>query len=48
MAVSANVVVAVRSCRYPEPSPGDYIADISSVRSDATPLASAMIDKITV
>lgn len=48
MAVRANVVVGVRACRYPEPPPGDYNADVSSVRSDATPLASAMIDKITV
>jgi len=48
LAVRVNVVVGVRACRYPEPPPGDYIADISSVRSDAAPLASAMIDKITV
>ncbi|OBY29092.1 hypothetical protein ACT18_24970 [Mycolicibacter kumamotonensis] len=48
LAVRANVVVGVRACRDPEPPPGDYVADISSVRSDAVPLAAAMVDKITV
>lgn len=48
MAVRANVVTVVRACRNPEPPPGEYVADISSVRADATPLANAMIDKITV
>ncbi|MGV0625955.1 sensor domain-containing protein [Mycolicibacter minnesotensis] len=47
LAIRANVVVGVRACRYPEPPPGYYIAEISSVRSDTAPLASAMIDKIT-
>ena len=48
MAVRANVVVSVRSCRYPEPPPGQLDADVSSVRKEAEPLASAMLDKITV
>lgn len=48
MAVRANVVVAVRACRYPEPPPGPLEADVSSLRKEAEPLASAMIDKITV
>jgi hypothetical protein len=47
MAVKANVVVAVRACRYPEPPPGQLEADVSSVHKDAEPLVSAMIDKIT-
>lgn len=48
MAVRANVVVGVRSCRSPELAPGQFDADVSSVRKDAEPPASAMIDKITV
>jgi serine/threonine-protein kinase len=48
MAVRPNIVVGVRACRYPEPPPGELNADVSSVRNDAEPLASAMIDKITV
>ncbi|MCV7007968.1 serine/threonine-protein kinase PknH/PknJ [Mycobacterium gordonae] len=48
LAVRANVVVAVRACRYPEPPPGQLEAGVSSVRKDAEPLASAMLDKITV
>jgi serine/threonine-protein kinase len=48
MAVRANIVVGVRACRDPEPPPGELNADVSSVRNDAEPLASAMIDKITV
>jgi hypothetical protein len=48
MAVRANVVIAVRACRYPEPPPGELNADVSSVRKDAEPLASAMIDKVRI
>jgi serine/threonine protein kinase len=48
MAVKANVVVEVRSCRTPEPPPGELEAPLSSVHKDAEPLASAMLDKITV
>lgn len=48
MATRVNVVVGVRVCRDPEPPPGELNAEISSVRSDAAPLSSAMIDKITV
>jgi hypothetical protein len=47
MAVRANVVVGVRSCRDPEPPPGQLDAPVSSVRDDAVSLANAMIDKIT-
>jgi serine/threonine-protein kinase len=46
MAAKANVVVAVRACRAPEPPPGQLEADVSSVHKDAEPLVSAMIDKI--
>lgn len=46
MAAKANVVVAVRACRDPEPPPGQLEADVSSVHEDAEPLVSAMIDKI--
>jgi hypothetical protein len=47
MAVRANVVVGVRSCRDPEPPPGQLDAPVSSVRNDAVSLANAMLDKIT-
>ena len=46
MAVRANVVVGVRSCRNPEPPPGQLEAPVSSAHNDAAPLANAMIDKI--
>jgi hypothetical protein len=48
MAVRVNVVVAVRACRYPEPPPGQLDANVSSARKEAEPLASAMLDKMTV
>lgn len=48
LAVRANVVVGVRSCRDPKPPPGELNADVSSVRNDADQLATAMIDKVTV
>lgn len=47
MAVRSNVLVSTRSCRFPEPPPGQLDADISSVRNDAQQLAEAMLDKIT-
>jgi serine/threonine-protein kinase len=47
MAVRANVIVGMRSCRDPEPPPGQLDAPVSSVRNDAVSLANAMIDKIT-
>jgi serine/threonine protein kinase len=47
IAMRANVVVGVRSCRNPEPPPGQLDAPVSSVRNDAVSLANAMIDKIT-
>jgi PknH-like extracellular domain/Protein kinase domain len=46
MAVRANVVVGARACRSPELAPGQFDADISSVRTDAQQLAGAMLDKI--
>lgn len=48
MAVKATVVVEVRSCRDPQPPPGELEAPLSSVHKDAEPLASAMLDNITV
>jgi hypothetical protein len=47
MAVRGNVLVGARSCRFPEPPPGQLDADISSVRNDAEQIAEAMLDKIT-
>jgi serine/threonine-protein kinase len=48
MAAKANIVVEVRSCRDPEPPPGELEAPLDSVHKDAEPLVSAMLDKITV
>jgi hypothetical protein len=48
MAMKANIVVGVRTCRNPEPPPGELEAPVGSVRKDAEPLVSAMLDKITV
>lgn len=48
MAAKANIVVEVRSCRDPEPPPGELEAPLESVHKDATPLVNAMLDKITV
>lgn len=46
MAARNNVLVGVRSCRNPEPPPGQLDANIGSVRDDAEQLAGAMLDKI--
>ncbi|MBZ4521834.1 serine/threonine-protein kinase PknH/PknJ [Mycobacterium avium] len=48
MAAKANIVVEVRSCRDPDPPPGELEAPLESVHKDATPLVNAMLDKITV
>lgn len=48
MAAKANLVVEVRSCRDPEPPPGELEAPLESVHKDAAPLVNAMLDKITV
>ena len=47
-AAKANIVVEMRSCRDPEPPPGELEAPLGSVHKDAEPLANAMLDKITV
>jgi PknH-like extracellular domain len=46
VAVRGNVLVSARSCRFPEPPPGQLDANIGSVRSDAEQLGEAMLNKI--